>query len=252
MDDLAEQIRNSGINGGDTVLVHSSFKSLGIRDPEEFILAMLEVLGEYGTLLMPSLSYKQHPPHIHSTNTTPSCVGFLSEYFRTRAGTVRSQHPTHSVCGVGYKMHELLGTHGYDSTPCGHHSPFNKLFHRGGKILMVGCGLKPNTSMHAIEEYVQPPYLFGAPTEYTITDAQGHTFTRTYLAHGFRGFAQRYDRVQDILGDEGLGRGVIGQAQVHVLDCGILFEQALAALRRDPLFFVDPIPDGPRGRHQAK
>lgn len=97
MDDLAEQIRHSGVERGDIVLVHSSFKSLGIRDPEEFILAMLEVLGEYGTLLMPSLSYQQHPPHIHSTNTTPSCVGFLSEYFRTRAGTVRGQHPTHSV-----------------------------------------------------------------------------------------------------------------------------------------------------------
>jgi hypothetical protein len=38
-------------------VVHSSFKSLGILDPEAFILALLEALGDYGTLLMPSLSY---------------------------------------------------------------------------------------------------------------------------------------------------------------------------------------------------
>ncbi|MBM3277805.1 MAG: hypothetical protein FJY95_06960 [Candidatus Handelsmanbacteria bacterium] len=53
MGNLTEQIREAGVPRGDTVLVHSSFKSLGIRDPEEFLLAMLEVLGEYGTLLMP-------------------------------------------------------------------------------------------------------------------------------------------------------------------------------------------------------
>jgi len=239
MDELVEQIRNSGLKSGDTVVVHSSFRSLGILDPEEFIRALLAVLGDYGTLLMPSLSYQQEPPTIHNTNTTPSGVGFLSEYFRKRAGTVRSQHPTHSVCGIGYKLHELLDTHRYDSTPCGPHSPFNKLFYQRGKILMVGCGLKPNTSMHAIEEYVQPPYLFGAPTEYTITDAQGHTFHKTYLPHNFRGYVQRYDRVQDIVGDEGLQTSVIGKAQVHLLNCEILFEKALVVLRKNPLYYVD-------------
>jgi aminoglycoside 3-N-acetyltransferase len=240
MQAFVEQIRNTGVKSGDTLLVHSSFKSLGILDPEAFILALLEALGDYGTLLMPSLSYQQEPPNVHSTNTTPSCVGFLSEYFRTRAGTVRSLHPTHSVCGIGYKLHELLDTHRDDTTPCGPHSPFNKLFYQGGKILMIGCGLRPNTSMHAIEEYVQPPYLFGAPLAYLITDAQGHTFTKTYLPHNFKGYVQRYDRVQDTLGDEGLRTGVIGRAQVHLLDCELLFEKALAALRKNPLHYVDP------------
>jgi|SRR6185436_16546932 len=189
--------------------------------------------------LMPGLSYQQAPPTIHNTNTTPACVGFLSDYFRKRAGTVRSLHPTHSVCGVGYQVPELLDPHRDDHTPCGPHSPFNKLFYRGGKILMVGCGLKPNTSMHAIEEYVQPPYLFGAPLDYTITDAQGHTFNKTYLPHNFKGYAQRYDRVQETLGNEGLQTGVMGKAHVYLLNCEILFEKALAALRKNPLHYVD-------------
>lgn len=239
MSELVEQIRNTGLKSGDTVVVHSSFKALGILDPEEFIVALLAALGDEGTLLMPSLSYEQEPPNRHSTNITPSYVGFLSEYFRRRAGTVRSLHPTHSVCGIGYQVHELLDTHRDDQTPCGPNSPFNKLFYRRGKILMVGCGLKPNTSMHAIEEYVQPPYLFGAPIDYTITDAQGHTFNKTYLPHNFKGYVQRYDRVQETLDDEGLQTDVIGKAQVYLLHCEILFEKALAALRRNPLHYVD-------------
>jgi aminoglycoside 3-N-acetyltransferase len=189
---------------------------------------------------MPGLSYLQVPHILHDTNTTPTCVGYLTEYFRTRPGTLRSLHPTHSVCGVGYRVHEMLDSHQKDSTPCGPNSPFNKLFYVHGKILMVGCGLRPNTSMHAVEEYVRPPYLFGAPTVYTITDAQGNTFEKTYTRHNFKGYIQRYDRVEIILGDDGLKTGRIGNADSYLLDCECLLPKALEKLRQDPFYFVDP------------
>ena len=38
---------------------------------------------------------------------------------------------------------------------------------------MLGCGLQPNTSMHAIEEMVKPPYLFGPPLTYHLVLADG-------------------------------------------------------------------------------
>ncbi len=239
MTDLTKQIRDIGLAENDIVMIHSSYKSLGVGHPEEFIEAVLEVLGEGGTLLMPGLSYLQVPSNIHDTNATPTCVGYLSEYFRTRPGTLRSIHPTHSVCGTGSRVHELLDAHLEDNTPCGANSPFNKLFYRQGKVLMVGCGLEPNTSMHAVEEYVQPPYLFGPAKVYRITDAQGNTFEKTYIPHNFKGYAQRYDRVEEILGNDGLKTGPIGNATAHLLQSRILFERALEKLRLDPLFFVD-------------
>ena len=55
----------------------------------------------------------------------------------------------------------MLCDHVQDNTPCGQNSPFNRLIENAGKILMIGCGLTPNTTMHAVEEYVRPPYLFG-------------------------------------------------------------------------------------------
>jgi aminoglycoside 3-N-acetyltransferase len=236
---LNDQIRAIGLAKNDCVVIHSSFKSLGIADPELFIQAVLEVIGEQGTLLMPGLSYMQVPPHVHNSTTTPTCVGFLSEYFRKRPGTLRSIHPTHSVCAVGCQAHELLDAHIDDHTPCGPNSPFNKLFYQHGKILMVGCGLKPNTSMHAIEEYAQPEYLFGSPKVYTITDAEGNTFDKTYIPHNFIGYEQRYDRVQEILGEAGLKTGGIGKATAHLIQCEILLAKALEKLRQNPLYFVD-------------
>jgi len=108
---LANQLQEIGVKRGDVIMVHSSFKSLGIKDPEQIILALLEVIGVSGTLLMPALSYLQKPSDVHDTNRTPTYVGFLSEYFRCRTGTQRSIHPTHSVCGVGRQAHEWLDDH---------------------------------------------------------------------------------------------------------------------------------------------
>jgi aminoglycoside 3-N-acetyltransferase len=129
---LARELRAIGLRSGDVVLVHSSYRSLGIKNPETLIQALIQVVDESGTLLFPALSYNQTPPTIHNTLTTPGCDGFLPEYFRTRPGTQRSLHPTHSACGVGARVGELLGDHGDDTTPCGPHSPFNKLLHCGG------------------------------------------------------------------------------------------------------------------------
>src|SRR5437868_14678503 len=86
---LRSKLEELGLKPGDIVLVHSSFKSLGVTDPEEIIGALLDVLGPEGTLLMPALTYLQDPPHIHDTRQTPSCVGYLTEYFRARPGTRR-------------------------------------------------------------------------------------------------------------------------------------------------------------------
>ncbi|MRR31568.1 AAC(3) family N-acetyltransferase, partial [bacterium] len=207
--------------------------------PEDFILTLLEVLSGEGTLLMPALSDEQNPPHVHNNRSTPSNVGYLAEYFRRRPGTLRSLHPTHSVCGLGRLARDLLEAHALDTTPCGPNSPFNQLFGRHGKILMVGCGLEPNTSMHAIEEYAPPPYLFGPPMVYSLTDASGFTYERTYTPHDFEGYTQRYDRVLALLGAEGLTKGLIGKAETYLIRSEILFDRVLEMLRKDPLYFVE-------------
>jgi aminoglycoside 3-N-acetyltransferase len=242
---LSDDLAAIGLQTGDRVIVHSSFRSLGVTDPEAIIQALVQAVGDEGTLLMPALSYKQQPPLVHDTRNTPSCVGFLPEYFRRRAGTKRSLHPTHSVCALGANVSSLLDEHILDSTPCGEHSPFHKLLQCGGKILMLGCGLRPNTTMHAIEEYVRPPYLFGQPVTYTITDQSGHTFTRQYTPHGFKGYSQRYDRVAGILGRQHLRRGAVGKADSFLIDSTALLAEALQRLRADPYYLVDAPPEEP-------
>ncbi len=233
-----------GVRPGGVLLVHSSLKSLGplAGGPEAVIAALRDALGPGGTLVLPALSYatvtRESP--LFDQRLTPSCVGIIPETFRLMPGVRRSLHPTHSVCAAGPLTADLLDAHATDSTPCGPSSPFRKLPEVEGQILMLGCGLKPNTSMHGIEELAALPYLFGQPIEYTLVREDGTRLQKRYTPHGFAGWKQRYDRVEALLGPAGLRSGLVLEAQAHLLDAASLREAALAALRRDPLAFVEP------------
>lgn len=244
-DSLRADLEALGVPRGGVLLVHSSFRSVGIADAEALVLALADAVGPDGALLMPALSYLQSPPDVHDARHTPTCVGYLTEYFRTRPGTIRSLHPTHSVCGIGRMAAEMLGDHAEDHTPCGPCSPFRRLTEVGGRILMLGCGLARNTTMHAIEELVTPPYLFGEPRVYTITDMRGRVFRKEYIPHGFAGYAQRYERAAALLSPGEIRSGLVGRAQAHLLDAGALRRRALERLQQDPFAFVEALSDPP-------
>lgn len=240
---IAKDLHTLGAREGGVLLVHSSLSAFGYVEggPETVILGLLAALGLEGTLLMPALSY-EHVTRRSPTfdvRHTPSNVGAIPEYFRTRPGTRRSMHPTHSVCAVGPRTAELLDDHPLDNTPCGSHSPFHKLRDVSGQLLMLGCGLYANTSMHAIEELVEPLYLYADPITYQLVHADGHVTAKTYRPHSFRHHEQRYDRVADVLGEPALHRGHVLAAEVYLIDVPAMWDAVLATLRRDPLYFVD-------------
>ena len=193
---LEDNLKTLGVERGDTLLIHSSLRALGAFENRASILffSLLNVIGDDGTLLAPTLSYenvnKEHP--LFNVNQTRSCVGGFTEFFRKQTGVIRSMHPTHSVCAKGKLAEVLTCQHASDHTPVGLHSPFHLLPRFGGKILFIGTGLKPNTSMHGVEELSRPPYLFGDKLDYTLIDVNGKETKKTYITHDFQGWEQRY------------------------------------------------------------
>lgn len=236
-----------GITKGDNLLVHSSLHSLGeFEDKAKIVIeALLSVLGKDGTLIMPTLSYENvtlNYPYF-DVKKTPSCVGGLTEYFRQRKDILRSVHPTHSFAAVGADASDYLQDHYLDNTPAGKNSPLVKLKKANGKILFIGCKLRPNTSMHAVEELVEPPYLFGKESVYFITDNEGKQYRKKYRNHNFIGYRQRYDRIEKIIDKKYLSRGKILSADSFLLDSAKMWEVALKKLSEEPFYFVDVIKD---------
>lgn len=260
---VARGLRDLGVGAGGTILVHASVRALGpvAGGLETVVDGLLRAVGPTGTLLMPALSWSLRPPAVFDPTGTPSIVGALAEHFRRRPGTRRSVHPTHSVSAVGRRARELLAAHVFDRTPCGPQSPFRRLLETEGTIVLLGCGLAPNTTMHALEELAQVPYLFGPDVTFTLRDRRGRERHARYRTHGFdeHGCTQRYDRVLTLDTGGFLARGRVLGADAYVLDAPALGDAVVARLRDDPWAFVDraietdagperdAAPRGPRG-----
>ena len=263
IEQMVKGFKALGLGEGDVVLVHSSFKSLG-EDGELFeggpmgvVEALEEVVGEEGGLLMPALTYAycHSGQRLFDVTKTKSCVGVISETFRNMDGVKRSVHPTHSVCGWGERAVGLLREHHLDDTPCGERSPFAKLRDVCGKVLMLGCGLEPNTSMHGVEELVGTDYVFKYQLKYRIEvgdeprrcaiDAGEVPREIENWRHGHSefGYAQRYERLGRHLGDAGRQGRVLGSVS-WLIDAKKMWKIGERLMREDEHYFVERIKIG--------
>ena len=158
---LVRELRAVGVEEGDRILVHTSLNSLGfvVGAALTVVEALIEAVGESGTLVMPTYSGElsnpaewQSPPapkewieiirdetQAYDPNLSPTrLMGVVSEYFRNWPGTIRSPHPQSSFTAVGKDAEAIVGDH-----PCdyrfGPNSPLAKLVAFGGKTIMLGA-----------------------------------------------------------------------------------------------------------------
>lgn len=247
---IKDDLLKLGICQGDSVLIHSSYKSLGEIQggAMTFLETFMELLGENGTLVLPALSYEtvtRDMPEF-DINETPSCVGYLAEYFRTKfPGVRRSMHATHSCCAVGKLRDAFVDGHELDATPVGSNSPFAKLQKYNGKILMIGCRTVFNTSMHGVEETVKLPYGVDMenPVTYTLKDGEKTMHKVSYRHHfisksGER-IVQRYDRIADVLNAGEMKEGYLLDSMCYLIDAKAMWEKGHKKLLEDPWYFVD-------------
>ena len=157
-----------GIEKDDTLFIHSSFKSLGhVEGGAETVISALEyVIGKDGLILMPSFNLRptlEERVQSWNVDTTPSTVGWLTEYFRQMPDTYRSDNYSHSVAARGKGaqafVNDHLSTEGYQSRwdyppwgkTYGTHSPMFRAYKANGKLLMLGVDYQTSTYIHLVE-----------------------------------------------------------------------------------------------------
>ncbi len=241
-----------GIVPGDTVMMHSSYRSLGgiEQGAKGLFDAFFDMLGENGTLILPAFSYDTvgYDSPAFDRQNTPSCVGFLPEFFRTSVpDVVRSMHATHSCSAKGRRADELTKDHIFDLTPVGKNSPIAKLPHVDGKILFLGCSPNHNTAMHGVEELVRPMYLFDdQPIRYVLKDGD-FTVEQTAIRHSFSKngifYDQQYVRIIDLLSPEDCRCGKVLDAECYLLSAKAVWEVGYQKLLENPFYFVKAIPE---------
>jgi len=242
--DIARQVQALGVRRGEILLVHSSLSSLGYvpGGARTVIDALLSVVGPAGTLVMPTHSWDRsgHGDFTFDVRLTPSCVGRISEAFRTLPQVIRSLHPTHSVAAWGPCAKEITEGHENAGTPCGIGTPYAKLIEANCQVLFLGTTLDSNTLFHTLEALAPVPYLLRDEDEsFVITDAGGHTRVMRIRRH-FRGPDRRFLEMKELLLNHGvLRKGNISRSESLLLESASMATLILDRLKNDTNFLVN-------------
>lgn len=200
-EDILNALKKAGVRAGQVVMVHTSLKSLGFvcGGAQTVIEAILECVGDDGTIMMPTQSWKNLDPSTgvhweepeewwdiirenwpaYDKDITPTnTMGAVSEMFRKWPGTFRSDHPARSVAAKG-KYAEFL-TSGHDlSDIFGENSPIGKLYTLDGYVLLLGVGYDKNTSLHLADVRAEYPGKHNS-TEHSAVIENGKRVWKEY------------------------------------------------------------------------
>ena len=238
---LKADLARMGFTGTETILVHSSMKSIG--EVENRADGVLDALQEYfaeGLLVFPSMSYdlvNARQP-VFAVRDTPCCVSLLPELFRRRPGVIRSLHPTHAVAAIGKDAAEFVAGHEKFDSPAHPESPWGRLYRRNAKILFVGTKLGCNTFLHGVEEWLPVPgMLTGSHEPLVVYDYDGRRIEVPSRRH-VGSHSLRYHLMEEPFRQGGaLAEGRFGDARTYILDARKAGDITYALLKREPLFF---------------
>ncbi len=159
-----------GLEKGDSVIVHTSLSKIGYvcGGAQTVIEALIDVVGDEGTIMMPTQSWKNLDPEdgvhwevedeywqiirdswpAYDKKITPTnTMGTVAEMFRLWPRVLRSDHPARSFAAWGKDAEYLIANHDL-SNIFGEGSPIGKLYELDGKVLLIGVGYDKNTSLH--------------------------------------------------------------------------------------------------------
>lgn len=165
-EDMINALKAVGIMAGDTVLFYVSLGFLGrpegVGSQEGlnrlFLECCQEVLGQSGTMLVPTYSYSFCRRERFDPRSTPTSLGPFPEFFRTLPQAERSVEPILAVSGVGPAASQLFRD--LPPTSYGRGCIYERMVRAGVKICSVGLQMNWATFRHHIEEVEGVPFRY--------------------------------------------------------------------------------------------
>jgi aminoglycoside N3'-acetyltransferase len=232
---VVEQLRAVGVQAGEVLLVHTSFRAVRpvVGGPVGLIAALREALGSAGTLVMPSWTGDADEPFDPAQTPAADDLGALADIFWRLPGVLRSPHQE-AFAAVGPRAAEIVLT---DPLPLPPHlpaSPVGRVYRADGQVLLLGVGHDANTTLHLAELMAGVPY--GVPRSCTVFQ-DGQPVRREYRENDH--CCQRFALADDWLRTKGLQtEGPVGHAQARLMRSRDVVAQTLERLAHAPLLFL--------------
>lgn len=177
--DIKSALEKIGMREGQNVIVHCSLSSIGFvcGGAQIVIESLLEAVGQSGTIVMPTQSWKNLDPEAgvhweepkewwdlirqnwpaYDKDITPTnTMGAVAEMFRKWNGSFRSDHPARSICANGLNAKFITENHDL-SNIFGDGSPLSKLYDLYSYVLLIGVDYDKNTSIHLADTRANYP-----------------------------------------------------------------------------------------------
>ena len=242
--DFVSSLKQLGIKKGDVVFVHSDISVFGklLLFDRKLLLQTLtdsikEVVGEDGTIIMPTFTYSFDKNEAYDIENTKSTVGALTEFFRKQEGVSRTIHPSHSSAVWGKNKEGFLniGKDTFDEN-----SIFGKLHKGNGKLVFFGAPLHIScTYLHYIEQKYEVPYRCMRKYEVKIIK-DGKEYEDVFsFYYKYSFFYTDMLRLENDLKERGLLKEVkAGEGSISVIESDSLLKEGLKLLDKDIYFFL--------------
>ena len=201
--DLVGHLRTLGVRRGEKLVVHSRLIAFGVIEggPETVYRALRAVVGEEGTIAVPTYTMNVGSETPYDPSSTPSdAVGALSEYVRCLPEAHRSRCPIHSHAAVGPAAGMLNRLSGEVSI--GPDSDFEAFLDGGFSVLMLGCTYAEGcTFLHHMEAVVGVPYRewLDLPRQIRNEDGDVRRVVCRYYGRATDDYREDFDAVERAL-----------------------------------------------------
>ena len=221
--DLKDAFFAIGLKKGDLVFSHSNIGYFGIPEGEKsvdnafntILNALFDVIGETGTLVVPTFTYSFSQGKIFDYDNTPSDCGIFTEKIRNLSQSYRSEDPNVSVTAIGHLSKEI--TENVPENTYGENSFFDRFYKKNGII----CNLNfdaGSTFIHYVEKCLNVPYRFdktftGILIKNSVKYKRKSTIWVRYLSNGTSAKFEIFDqlaRQQNLYKTIPVGRGFVG------------------------------------------
>ena len=251
-------LKKVGLKKGDTILICPQLYTLGkLQDVESnqeyykiFFDTIKSIVVDKGTMCINSYSFQtaRHGENFYLEKT--KCTsGEFSEFIRNMTGSLRSMHPSFSVCAMGKNKKKICSNN--SNTDYGYDSPFDKMLKLNAKVLNLGMEPGYNPFQHVAE------FLYGVPYRYNkLLNIKCFKKGKKVKKHFFSfvrylDLKWNYDMkiINKKLNQEKIYKSAkLGSGKVYCLYANDYIKTALKLLKKNPYVLLDQIPNYKKNR----